>query len=53
MLHVQQFYLYTGDLCMIFRGPYFFPQILQNIKLVLRQKYFSYDIIVLLNNSKT
>ena len=36
---------YTGDSYMIFRGPSFFPQILQDIKSVLRQKYFSYDIL--------
>ena len=44
----NQFYWYTGDSYMIFRGPSFFPQILQNIKSVLRQKYFSYDILYLL-----
>ena len=41
---------------MIFRGQSFFPQILQNIKSVLRQKYFSYDILHLLimdNNSSS
>ena len=33
---------------MIFRGPSLFPQILQNIKSVLKQKYFSNDILYLL-----
>ena len=44
----NQFYWYDGDSYMIFRGPSNFPQILQNIKSVLRQKYFSYDILYLL-----
>ena len=40
---------------LIFRGSIFFPQMLQNIKSVLRQKYFSYDILYLLikDNSNT
>ena len=45
----NQFYLYTGDSYMIVPGPSFFPQILQNIELVLSQKtsvmiYFIYSM---------
>ena len=49
------FYWYTGDSYMIFGGHSFFPQILQNIKSVLRQKYSSYDILYSLirDNSNT
>ena len=44
----NQFYLYTGDSYMIVHGPSFFPQILQNIELVLSKKNFSYDTLYLL-----
>ena len=42
------FISYTGDSYIIFRGPSFFPQILQKYKISWKKKIISYDILYLL-----